>query len=70
MELHSTIGVLVQYWCPPPSIKQNAPSVRLAVPNHGAVYSEKIGDTKKRKNGDPLKNEEELFGECFLMFQV
>jgi hypothetical protein len=30
---------------------KNAASVRLAVPNHGAVDSEKIGDTKKKKIG-------------------
>jgi hypothetical protein len=31
------------YWCPAPGIKQNATSVELAVPNHGAVDSGKIG---------------------------
>jgi hypothetical protein len=51
MKLHSKIGVPVQpaLLCLAPGINQNATSVRLTVPNHGAVDSEKIGDKKEEK---------------------
>jgi hypothetical protein len=42
-------------------LKQNATSVQFAVPNHGAVDSEKIGDEKqKTKTKKKLKEIKEL----------
>jgi hypothetical protein len=35
-----------RWYCPASDIKRNATSVQLAVPYHGSVDSEKIGDTK------------------------
>jgi hypothetical protein len=46
MKFHSTDGVPVQPPPPDSGMKQNGASVRLAVPNHGAVDLKKIDDKK------------------------